>query len=71
MTPIECEVHDLLAPRLLWFIINIIAAFKRVTNCDSYECRPVQQTFNPMKPLNSLRSALSRMNMIFIFKRAG
>lgn len=48
MTPIECEVHDLLAPRLLWFIINIIAAFKRVTNCDSYECRPVQQTFTPL-----------------------
>ena len=31
MTPIECEVHDLLAPHLLWFVINIIAAFKRIT----------------------------------------
>ena len=31
IAPIECEVHDLLAPHLLWFVINIIAAFKRIT----------------------------------------
>ena len=31
IAPIECEVHDLLAPYLLWFVINIIVAFKRIT----------------------------------------